>query len=143
MNVTRDVILDLLPLVLAGEASPDTRTLVADYLERDPELAREVRERGPDELGRAAPLTLPPEAELEALRRTRGRVAQLRWLFGSAMAFTALSLGVAVTFSGGHVSGVRLLLFEYPQLMSPLLAIGLVLWVAYFVLRRRLRHSAP
>ncbi len=40
MKVTRDVILDLLPLYLADEVSADTRLLVQKYLETDPELAR-------------------------------------------------------------------------------------------------------
>ena len=40
MKVTRDVILDLLPLYLAGEASADTRILVEKYLETDPKLAQ-------------------------------------------------------------------------------------------------------
>ncbi len=40
MEITRDVILDLMPLVLAGEASNDTSRLVEQYLEQHPELAR-------------------------------------------------------------------------------------------------------
>lgn len=38
--ITRDVILDLLPLYLAGEASEDTRQLVEAYLATDAKLAR-------------------------------------------------------------------------------------------------------
>ena len=45
MNVTREVILDLLPLYLAGEASPATRALVEEYLKQDSELAQRVREQ--------------------------------------------------------------------------------------------------
>ena len=39
MEITRDVILDLLPLYLANEVSADTRALIDKYLETDPELA--------------------------------------------------------------------------------------------------------
>ena len=39
MNVTREIILDLLPVYLSGEASPATRSLVEEYMKRDPELA--------------------------------------------------------------------------------------------------------
>jgi len=35
MNVTREVILDLLPVYLAGEASPDTRALIEEFVEQD------------------------------------------------------------------------------------------------------------
>ena len=39
MEITRNVIEDLLPLYLADEASADTRMLVGEYLKTDPELA--------------------------------------------------------------------------------------------------------
>lgn len=40
MNVTRDVIYDLLPSYFAGDASADTRALVEAYFETDPEFGR-------------------------------------------------------------------------------------------------------
>ena len=40
MKITRDVILDLLPLYIANELSEDTRSLVDEYLETDPEIAK-------------------------------------------------------------------------------------------------------
>ena len=43
MNVTLEIILDLLPAYLSGEASPATRSLVEDYMKQDPELARRIR----------------------------------------------------------------------------------------------------
>ena len=39
MEISQNVILDLLPLYLAGEVSADTRHLVEKYLKTDPELA--------------------------------------------------------------------------------------------------------
>jgi hypothetical protein len=39
MKVTRDVIYDLLPGYFAGEATPDTRALVDEFLRDDPEFA--------------------------------------------------------------------------------------------------------
>ena len=53
MNVTKDVILDLLPLYYSDEASPDTRILVERHLADDPGLARLAEE------GRVR-LTAPP-----------------------------------------------------------------------------------
>ena len=43
MNVTREVILDLLPVYLSGDASPATRALVEEYMKQDSELAQRVR----------------------------------------------------------------------------------------------------
>jgi hypothetical protein len=40
MTITRDVIYDLLPAYFAGEASPDTRALVDEFFETDPEFGR-------------------------------------------------------------------------------------------------------
>lgn len=43
MKVTRDVIYDLLPGYFAGEATPDTRALVEEFLRDDPEFAEMMR----------------------------------------------------------------------------------------------------
>lgn len=43
-ELTRDVILDLLPLYLAGEVSEDTTALIKEYLEAHPELAETAKE---------------------------------------------------------------------------------------------------
>jgi len=49
MNVTDDVVKDLLAIYLAGEAHPDTRVLVEEWLRTHPEVARQVEQaRGAD-----------------------------------------------------------------------------------------------
>lgn len=40
MKVTRDVIYDLLPAYFSGDISPDTKALVDEFLEQDPEFRR-------------------------------------------------------------------------------------------------------
>src|SRR5207244_1916981 len=71
MNVTREVILDLLPVYLAGEASPATPPLVEEFLRQDEELARRIRQQWVESLAAAAPSALPPDLELRSLKRTR------------------------------------------------------------------------
>ena len=44
MNITRNVILDLLPLYVADEVSADTRALVEKYLETDSELTNVAKQ---------------------------------------------------------------------------------------------------
>ena len=65
MQVTRDVILDLLPLYLANETSADTRILVEKYMEMDPELAHIATESSelfqPDE----SPIPLTTEDQMK------------------------------------------------------------------------------
>lgn len=65
IEVTRNVILDLLPLYLAGETSVDTAALVEDFLKTDPELARLAQH--PTMTGLAEiPVPLSKEAAMEA-----------------------------------------------------------------------------
>ena len=45
MNISPDVISDLLPLYLAGEASAGTRALLEEYLREHPAFAKELREQ--------------------------------------------------------------------------------------------------
>src|SRR6185503_8139661 len=96
----------------AGEASAATRALVEAHLARDADLAERLRE------ARALPNLapgLPPELELRALRRTRGALARQRWLFGLAIAFTAFTFTTQSDFHDHHISGFRLLIFDYPR----------------------------
>lgn len=139
MNVTREVILDLLPVYLAGEASADTRTLVEDYLQHDAALAHSVRLQAADGFATTPLPALPPELELRSLRRTRRLLGWQRWLFGCAIAFTAVSLSTKFSFAGGQLRDVRLLLLDYPAQYGICLALGVVCWLAYFRQRRRLR----
>ena len=44
MEITRNIILDLMPLYLANEVSADTRALVEKYLETDSELANVAKQ---------------------------------------------------------------------------------------------------
>ncbi|MFN2244947.1 MAG: hypothetical protein ACK2U2_21830 [Anaerolineae bacterium] len=69
MDVTRDVILDLLPLYLADEASADTRVLVEKYLETDPELARTAEQSAATGLPKDMPIPLTKEDAMEAYKK--------------------------------------------------------------------------
>ena len=139
-DIPKEVVLDLLPLYLAGETSPATRDWLKAYLDRNPELAEQVnRLRGrSDFLGPALPPPLSPEVEMLVLRRTQRIMIALRWLFALAIAFTAIALAVEITFRPFHV---RLLLLHYPGRLGPALVAGAVCWTAYFTLKRRLRTT--
>ena len=43
MNVTKDIISDLIPLYAANECSADTRALVEEYLRGNPKEAEELQ----------------------------------------------------------------------------------------------------
>jgi predicted anti-sigma-YlaC factor YlaD len=141
MNITREVILDLLPLYLAGEASPATRTLVEEYLAQDAEVARMVRdqkiETGPRD-------TAPPDHDLElrSLLRTRRYLGVQKWLFALAITFSAVSLTTEVTFHDRRITKIYLLIFDYPLQFGGFVAMALGCWIAYILLRRRLRSTS-
>ncbi len=129
MNVTRDVILDLLPLYLAGDASDDTRTLVDEFLQSDPTLARFARRQSPDTPLAAVEATLPANHGAVTLHKAR----TLLWL-------RTLFLGFAVLFSliPFTVISSPFTLRIYPPAMSIWLA-ALACWIGFVIVIRRLR----
>lgn len=141
MSVTRDVILDLLPLYLAGEASPATRELVEAHLQRDAELAELVRTQ---KTATPSLEVAPPthDLELRALLRTRRLLGAQRWLFALAITFTAFSLAIRITLDGRRVTGLYPMIVDYPLVFGSFLVLAIGCWVAYHRLRRRLRHTS-
>ena len=71
MEITRNVILDLLPLYLADEVSADTRAIVEEYLETDPELAELAKQSAEMEFPADIPVPLTKEDEMEAYRKAK------------------------------------------------------------------------
>lgn len=138
MNVTRDVILDLLPLYVAGEASPATRELVEEYLKGDPELAARAREMHA-QMGASHLPSLAPETEMKSLRRTRQVLAWQRWLFGLGIALTAIGCSLRIEFDGARPTHLHLLMFDYPYAFGMSFVAGIVCLLAYRALRRRHR----
>lgn len=139
MNVTREVILDLLPVYLSGEASPATRNLVEEYIKQDAELAQRIRLLLADDFSRSLPPVLPPDVELRSLRRTRRLLSWQRWVFGLGITFSALSLSNEFSFAGGHLKEFHFLLRDYPAEFGLCLVLGLACWIAYFSIRHHLR----
>lgn len=137
MKVDREVIQDLLPLYLAGEASPATRKLVEERLAADPELALLAREAGDPRLPAhaVATATLAPSAEKSALDATRRLLRQRSWLMGCAIFTSLLPLS-----SHGNSEGIRfLLLRDAPVTAAISAAFALAFWFAWWRVSQRLR----
>ena len=72
MEITKEVILDLLPLYLADEVSADTRALIEKYLETDPELTELAKQqKAAISLPRDIPVPLTEETRLKAYRKSK------------------------------------------------------------------------
>lgn len=141
MNVTREIIIDLLPVYLSGEASTDTRALVESFLKQDPDLAQRIRGQVVENMSKAAPSFLPPELELKALRRTRNLLSRQRWLLGLSFFFTALLFSNEFEIESGHITKFHLLVRDYPAEFLICATLAVALWISYFYFRHRLRTS--
>lgn len=136
MNITKDVVRDLLTVYMAGEASADTRTLVEEWLRSDPELARQAEEAG--RLTLPAIAAPPRTTEKRALDRTR---RYLRWrsvLLGFTIYVTTLPLSITFSSAGGYDG---LLIDDWPERIV-IIAIAAVLWVVYWRMSRPMRAQA-
>jgi hypothetical protein len=131
MNVTREVIKDLLPLYQEGEVSPDTRRLVEEYLAKDSELrsqaAAALQLRG-------RKLDLRPEIDeaLATLERTKLALRRQKWLQFFALLLTLAPF--SFLFEGGQVK--YLVLRDAPLSLIPLWGGAALLWASYAKSRR-------
>jgi len=91
MNISKNVIRDLLPVYVAGEASAETRALVAEACAADAELRAEVDSLGAVGIPEAAP---PAGLGLASLRRTQALLRTRTFLVGFCYFFTTLPLAL-------------------------------------------------
>ena len=133
MNVTRDVIIDLLPLYFSGEVSADTKALVQDFLRADPEFARMAQrfdtlvERLKDSRRAGG------DVERRALQETRRLLRYRNQTIGLAVAYSLAPF--LFFFRNGRIEWV---LFQD----KPKVAIGFAIaavgcWIAVWLLGRR------
>jgi hypothetical protein len=134
MKVTREVVMDLLPLFLSGDASADSRALIVEFLAQDPELAERVRTAPQDLFKDVAEPQLPADLEVRALRRARRLISLQRWLFGPAIGLTVLSLSIVI-----NAHGIHLLIQDHPRPIGAAAVLAAACWISYYSLRRRLR----
>ncbi|MFZ1400632.1 MAG: hypothetical protein WAS33_27270 [Candidatus Promineifilaceae bacterium] len=126
MKITRDVIIDLLPLYLADEVSEDTRTLVEQFLANDPALAKLVEQSNIQQWD-DVPVPLNKENEMKSFEKTKQLLAQQRVLMGFAIFSTLMIVAVR-----GGEAGIRWLWHDLPQVGWLLMFVSVVFWAAYF-----------
>jgi hypothetical protein len=74
IEITRNIILDLLPMYLANEVSEDTKDLIEKYLETDRELANMVKHSTEMGLPKDIPIPLTRDDNLRAFKRAKRRI---------------------------------------------------------------------
>jgi anti-sigma factor RsiW len=135
MKITRDVVSDLWPVYQSGEASADTRAVVEQYLEKDPEFARVLRQADSAKWLAPSPLTLEPDHEMKALSATKKAILAKNWPLFFAMLFSCFAFGRIVSDTSWDVS---------PRNFVVMASIAGVFWVLFLVrFARALRKLAP
>ena len=92
MEITRNVILDLLPLYSANEVSADTRVLVEEYLKTDPELANIAKQLETMEKPRDIPVPLSRDDEMIAYKKARRRQNLYAIILAAVLSILAISI---------------------------------------------------
>jgi len=131
MTVTRDVILDLLPLYFAGQVSADTKTLVDEFLRTDPDFAR-MSQRFDTLLKAHGTPADGGAAERRAFERTRRLLKTRNQTIGMAVAYSLLPF--AFFFRNGQIEWIML---RRPSVAATFAFTALVLWVAAWIINRR------
>jgi ferric-dicitrate binding protein FerR (iron transport regulator) len=134
MNITKDIIADLFPLYLEKECSSDTRALVEEYFQRNPQDAQELHRIASTSLPGAAPLAKDLD-ETRSLREARRVVRRRSWVLGLAIFFSLAPF--SVLFTGGRTYW---LLKEAPGTALVYGALALVCWIAWTVMRNGSRN---
>lgn len=132
MNITDDIIRDLMPLYMAGEASADTVRLVEEYLARHPQLRMAAAECVP-----VLDATAPPHLEKRTVDHTRRLLTRKNNWLGAAIFLTL----VPFSFRSGD-SGVNAVLYrDLPGLAAAAVALSLVAWGLFLLTLRRLNAT--
>ena len=119
MNVTREVIYDLLPAYFAGDASQDTRKLIEEFFATDPEFGRTAArfQIATDRARQSGAPSAEAERERQSFSRVRARLglryAALGWGVGAAMAFGIALLAGTGSFGWGHPGIIIGLVFSW------------------------------
>ena len=103
MNITQEVVTDLLPVYFSGEASNDTKSLVEDYFRENPDFERMARSAGTalETLRAAPPTAADSEKEKRDIESIRCGLDRRKWLFGVSLFLTLVP--ISYYFNHGHV----------------------------------------
>ena len=113
MTISRQVIIDLLPLYFAHEASADTIKLVEAYLAEHPDFAKTIRQEL--QLSETKTLTIQTneDDEMRILKKTQ-RLISIRSFFFPLAIFFSLCLFAFGDVSWSDIDGIHWLWLDYP-----------------------------
>jgi hypothetical protein len=98
-SIPRNVILDLLPAYIAGEASEESKVLVEEFAQNDSQIANLIR-TGKLETDPISPKTaVPDDLELKTIKRIRHNIRLKVWYVAFATAAILVAPLVAMQFT--------------------------------------------
>jgi len=139
VEITKDIILDLLPLYFSGEASKDTVVLVEKFFAGHPEFAAEAQKLKTNLFPNEIPVTLTQEDEMKALRKTRSLIRQRSIFRAIAIFFSLLPFSFVASSERGLIMWV---IRDYSGAAIVFGSIALICWIGFFVVRQRLSVTA-
>ncbi len=130
MNITREVMTDLLPVYFSGEASEDTKQLVENYFRENPDFERIARGAAMplEQLRGTAPVRAEAEREKRDLQRARKQFLRRRVVFGVALLFTCAPL--MPVYGNGRVDWIAFL--NNPWQLALFWCVAGLFWLLYF-----------
>ena len=132
MNVTREVITDLLPVYFAKECSQDTKLLVEEFFKANPEFERQAKD-----LRTPFPSTIPHGLEKEDEMKSLAKARRLLRVRSSIMAFAILCSIAPFTFL--YTEGKFHWMFsESPGSAMIYGILAFVFWVVYVFMKRKM-----
>lgn len=142
MTISRDVARDLWPAYRSGEASEDTKTLMAEYLASDPDFAASL-EGSDTEFPRAASApAMAPDAARAMISRTKTLLRRRTLFVALAIIFLAIPpaiRSVRLRFPEMGTSLFGSTPWQWENAVSlACIATSAALWIAYLAVRRRL-----
>ncbi len=134
MNITENIINDLMPAYFSGECSGDTKRIVEEYFQDHPEFARQSRKQYDSPFADKALPLLKAESEVKALKSTRRLIKIRSSILGLAIFFSL------APFSFFHIGNQNFFLIaDRPAEAAVYGAIGLCFWLVYFGMKRKMR----
>ena len=132
MNISKDVINDLLPLYFAEDCSADTKQLVEEYFKSNPDFEKRVKKLNQNPIPKDIVQNLGKTDEMKSLLETR-RLLKARGIF----------MGFAIFFSLVPFSFVASDEYSFFMLLdAPLSSLffaicSIPLWIGYFMVKRK------
>jgi hypothetical protein len=137
MNVSDDVLDDLLTIYLTGEASAATNALIESHARQNPAFASRIAAARAWSLNDAAHGEPARDLELTTLTKTRQFIFLRTLFFAAGILFTSLPL----TFAFDE-RGVQFLIWgRYPGLVWSFWSIAAASWIACVVMHRHVQRT--